>query len=62
VDDDVRVDNETVDHYASLSSALATTIEKGLVPVDPVTGFHSTGHLDCITSPQTYEESPLMMI
>lgn len=58
-DDDIRVDIETDDHFASSPSALATAVERGLVPVDPVTGFHSTGHLDCITSPQTYGFLPL---
>ena len=59
MDDDIRVDIETGDHFASSPSALATAVERGLVPVDPVTGFHSTGHLDCITSPQTYGFLPL---
>ena len=47
------------DNFTSSPSALATAVENGLVPIDPSTGFHSTQHLDCITSPQKYGFLPL---
>lgn len=50
---------EADDILAQSPSALATAVERGLVPVDPDTGFHSTQHLDCITSPQKYGFLPL---
>lgn len=50
---------EAGDILAQSPSALATAVERGLVPVDPATGFHSTHHLDCITSPQKYGFLPL---
>jgi hypothetical protein len=40
-------------------SALATSVEKGLVPVDPRTGWHSKAHLDAIASPRNYGFLPL---
>lgn len=40
-------------------SALATTVEQGLVPVDPRTGWHSKAHLDAIASPRKYGFLPL---
>ncbi|KAL7454123.1 hypothetical protein ACHAWC_009304, partial [Mediolabrus comicus] len=35
-------------------SALATSVEQGLVPVDPRTGWHSKSHLDAIASPRRF--------
>ena len=46
-------------NFTSSPSELATAVERGLVPIDPGTGFHSTHHLDCITSPQKYGFLPL---
>lgn len=40
-------------------SALATSVEQGLVPVDPRTGWHSKAHLDVIASPRRYGFLPL---
>jgi hypothetical protein len=40
-------------------SALATALARGLIPIDPRTGFQSTAHLDCITSPHKYGFLPL---
>lgn len=40
-------------------SALATSVEQGLVPVDPRTGWHSKSHLDSIASPRRYGFLPL---
>lgn len=40
-------------------SSLATSVEQGLVPVDPRTGWHSKGHLDAIASPRKYGFLPL---
>jgi hypothetical protein len=40
-------------------SALATSVEQGLVPVDPRTGWHSKSHLDAIASPRKYGFLPL---
>ncbi len=40
-------------------SALATSVEQGLVPVDPRTGWHSKAHLDVIASPRKYGFLPL---
>eukprot|EP00804_Cyclotella_cryptica_P021648 CCRYP_020565-RA/>CCRYP_020565-RA protein AED:0.01 eAED:0.01 QI:1633/1/1/1/1/1/4/3832/512 len=59
VKDNIRVDSEVCGDFANSPSALATAVEKGLVPIDPRTGFHSTQHLDCITSPQKYGFLPL---
>ncbi|KAL3779168.1 hypothetical protein HJC23_002019 [Cyclotella cryptica] len=59
VKDNIRVDIEVGGDFANSPSALATAVEKGLVPIDPRTGFHSTQHLDCITSPQKYGFLPL---
>lgn len=59
IKDNIRVDIEVGGDFATSPSALATAVEKGLVPIDPRTGFHSTQHLDCITSPQKYGFLPL---
>ena len=40
-------------------SALATSVEQGLIPVDPRTGWHSKAHLDVIASPHKYGFLPL---
>jgi len=40
-------------------SSLATSVEQGLVPVDPRTGWHSKAHLDAIASPRKYGFLPL---
>ena len=40
-------------------SALAATVEQGLVPVDPRTGWHSKAHLDAIASPRKYGFLPM---
>ncbi|KAL7541067.1 hypothetical protein ACHAXR_010602 [Thalassiosira sp. AJA248-18] len=45
--------------FACSPSALATAVEQGLVPIDPRTGFHSTAHLDCITSAHKHGFLPL---
>jgi len=49
------------DHDESVfsPSALATSVEQGLVPVDPRTGWHSKAHLDAIASPRKYGFLPL---
>jgi hypothetical protein len=59
INEEIRIDLEPGDNFSSSPSALATAVEKGLVPIDPGTGFHSTRHLDCITSPQKFGFLPL---
>ena len=62
---DGRADDENDSNGASHSrfscsaSALATAVEHGMIPIDPRTGFQSTAHLDCITSPSRYGFLPL---
>ena len=51
--------NDGSNGFAGSPSALATAVEQGLVPVDPRTGFHSTAHLDCITSVHKHGFLPL---
>ncbi|KAL7509620.1 hypothetical protein ACHAXN_006556 [Cyclotella atomus] len=57
--DEFQMDSDAGGNFANSPSALATAVENGLVPIDPGTGFHSTSHLDCITSPQKYGFLPL---
>jgi hypothetical protein len=52
--DEFQIDFEAGGNFTISPSALATTVEIGLVSIDPGTGFHFTSHLDCITSSQKY--------
>eukprot|EP00584_Thalassiosira_punctigera_P016787 CAMPEP_0172560430 /NCGR_PEP_ID=MMETSP1067-20121228/88654_1 /TAXON_ID=265564 ORGANISM="Thalassiosira punctigera, Strain Tpunct2005C2" /NCGR_SAMPLE_ID=MMETSP1067 /ASSEMBLY_ACC=CAM_ASM_000444 /LENGTH=1363 /DNA_ID=CAMNT_0013350221 /DNA_START=178 /DNA_END=4266 /DNA_ORIENTATION=- len=58
VTDDCNI-SDALSVFTRSPSALATAVEEGLVPVDPRTGFHSTAHLDCITSPHKHGFLPL---
>jgi len=51
--------SDAANDYLCSPSALATAVEQGLVPIDPRTGFHSTSHLDCISSAHRHGFLPL---
>lgn len=59
VDDESDLSDPSHYRFSRSPSALATAVEQGLIPIDPRTGFQSTAHLDCITSPHKYGFLPL---
>jgi len=51
--------NDRLNGYSRSPSSLATAVERGLIPIDPKTGFQSTSHLDTITSEHKHGFLPL---